>query len=323
MQNNPNINAERIKGHLELDAGTTASAPLHLNTGSDVTSPTEGDVMFNGSRLKICTSSTTETIAFLSDISVSGVTSVTGTTNRITSTGGSTPQIDIAATYVGQSSITTLGTITTGTWNATAISDTYISSASTWNAKLSSVTGTTNRITVTGGSTIDISTSYVGQSSITTLGTISTGTWQGTTISTTYTEAKIKGSISQHQIAYGTSTANTIKGDDSFKFEELLMQVTMLGGIRLGLTTTTGPTFLLAEANYTLICLDACDVSLPQATSAVLGKIYNVKNLGGPGKNVRVIPDGTDTIDGNNTPITINNIESYTLVCSGTAWYIV
>jgi hypothetical protein len=42
------------------------------------------------------------------------VTSVTGTANRITSTGGITPQIDIAATYVGQTSLTTLGTITTG-----------------------------------------------------------------------------------------------------------------------------------------------------------------------------------------------------------------
>ena len=38
-----------------------------------------------------------------------GVSSVTGTANRITSTGGTTPQIDIAATYVGQTSITTLG----------------------------------------------------------------------------------------------------------------------------------------------------------------------------------------------------------------------
>jgi hypothetical protein len=50
-----------------------------------------------------------------------GVTSVSGTTNRITSTGGTTPVIDISASYVGQSSITTLGTITSGVWNGTAI----------------------------------------------------------------------------------------------------------------------------------------------------------------------------------------------------------
>lgn len=43
---------------------------------------------------------------------------VVGTTDRITANADS---IDIASTYVGQSSITTLGTITTGVWNGTDI----------------------------------------------------------------------------------------------------------------------------------------------------------------------------------------------------------
>ncbi len=43
-----------------------------------------------------------------------GVTSVSGTANRITSTGGTTPVIDIAATYVGQASITTVGALSSG-----------------------------------------------------------------------------------------------------------------------------------------------------------------------------------------------------------------
>jgi len=43
---------------------------------------------------------------------------VIGTADRITANADS---IDIASTYVGQSTITTLGTIATGTWNATAI----------------------------------------------------------------------------------------------------------------------------------------------------------------------------------------------------------
>ena len=45
-----------------------------------------------------------------------------GTTNRIIV---NTDSIDIASTYVGQSSITTLGTIATGTWNATAVGAIY------------------------------------------------------------------------------------------------------------------------------------------------------------------------------------------------------
>lgn len=39
------------------------------------------------------------------------------------------------STWAGTTNITTLGTITTGTWNGTAIVDSYISSASTWNSK--------------------------------------------------------------------------------------------------------------------------------------------------------------------------------------------
>jgi hypothetical protein len=49
----------------------------------------------------------------------SNILNVVGTTNRITVNADS---IDIASTYVGQSSIITLGTITTGTWNADTIS---------------------------------------------------------------------------------------------------------------------------------------------------------------------------------------------------------
>lgn len=43
---------------------------------------------------------------------------VVGTSNRITVNADS---VDIASTYVGQTSITTLGTVATGTWNATTI----------------------------------------------------------------------------------------------------------------------------------------------------------------------------------------------------------
>jgi hypothetical protein len=48
-----------------------------------------------------------------------------------------------------------------------------------------SYSGTTNRITITAG-VIDIAATYAGQSSITTLGTIGTGVWQGTVIGSNY-----------------------------------------------------------------------------------------------------------------------------------------
>ena len=48
-----------------------------------------------------------------------------------------------------------------------------------------SVGGTADRITVS-ADTVDIASTYVGQSTITTLGTIGSGTWQGTIIGSTY-----------------------------------------------------------------------------------------------------------------------------------------
>lgn len=179
-----------------------------------------------GSNITITTNAGTDTITIAASGST-GVSSVTGTTNRITvnNTDPANPVVDIAATYVGQTSITTLGTIATGTWAGTTVAVahggtgvTTIAAKSIWLANsldtitsvtpgasqsirinsgntaweaytpttgtVTSVSGTTNRITSTGGATpvIDISASYVGQSSITTLGTITTGVWNGTTI---------------------------------------------------------------------------------------------------------------------------------------------
>lgn len=85
--------------------------------------------------------------------------SVTGTANRISVTDGDgvagAPTVDISATYVGQSSITTLGTITTGVWNGTPIGVTYGGLGQTtlpvvmWGFVPSSIAGTSTTATVT------------------------------------------------------------------------------------------------------------------------------------------------------------------------------
>ena len=77
-----------------------------------------------------------------------------------------------------------------GTINTTAITWAQFSGAGTYLAgdgltltgNTFAVGGTTNRISVTADA-VDISSNYVGQTSITTLGTIATGTWNATTIS--------------------------------------------------------------------------------------------------------------------------------------------
>lgn len=44
------------------------------------------------------------------------------------------------STWAGSSNVTTLGTVGTGTWQGTAIADSYVASASTWNGKQSALT---------------------------------------------------------------------------------------------------------------------------------------------------------------------------------------
>lgn len=54
---------------------------------------------------------------------------LTGTASRLTITNGDgiagAPTFDISSSYVGQNTITTLGTVTTGTWNASVVGSTY------------------------------------------------------------------------------------------------------------------------------------------------------------------------------------------------------
>jgi len=76
-----------------------------------------------------------------------------GTANRISVSANA---IDIASTYVGQSSITTLGTITTGTWNADTIAVAYGGTGLTSVAKGSVlVANTANTLSALDGGGVD------------------------------------------------------------------------------------------------------------------------------------------------------------------------
>ena len=112
--------------------------------------------------------------------------------------------------------LTTNGTPTLGTTNITFEQFSGAGQISAGNGLTKTgntidAVGTSNRISVSANA-IDISTSYVGQTSITTLGTITTGTWTGTAIAAT------SGGTGLTSVAKGTvlvaNSANTISALD-------------------------------------------------------------------------------------------------------------
>jgi hypothetical protein len=108
-----------------------------------------------------------------------------------------------------QNNITRTGTITSGVWNGTSIDTAYT------DAKVKTVTGTAGRIT-TGGTatdpTFDIASTYVGQTSITTLGTIASGTWNGSVIDLAHGGTNANLTASNGGIFYSTGSAGAILG---------------------------------------------------------------------------------------------------------------
>ena len=120
------------------------------------------------------------------------------------------------ASGVVTSSLTQVGTIATGTWQGTAVADSYVESAATWNAKQSALTfgiADGNAVDIDGSGTAtgeyakftangiigeevaDVKTdlslnnventaisTWAGTTNVTTLGTIGTGTWAATDV---------------------------------------------------------------------------------------------------------------------------------------------
>jgi len=129
------------EGTLYADQGwvLTTNAPIVLGTTPLVFSP------FSGAGAYIAGAGLTST---------GNTFDVIGTANRITVNADS---VDIASTYAGQTSIVTLGTITTGAWNATVIPDNKIASAltgKTYNGL--TITSTTGTFTIAAAKTLTV-----------------------------------------------------------------------------------------------------------------------------------------------------------------------
>jgi len=95
-----------------------------------------------------------------------GVSSVNGYTGVVTlaksDVGLANVENTALSTWAGTANITTLGVIITGTWQGTAVADTYISSAATWNAKQAALTFSTGLTNTAGTVTNNLSVGISG-----------------------------------------------------------------------------------------------------------------------------------------------------------------
>lgn len=183
------------------------------------------------------------------------------------------------------------------------------------------VTGTADRISVSNGDgvagnpTVDIANTYVGQNTITTLGTVTTGTWNATTI------AINKGGTGETtaSAAFGalkqTATASATGVVSSF-FPVVASAVNIVSSANYAVLTGDGySTILVSTANSNRT------IDLPAATSNA-GRIITIKKTDSGTGGVIIDPNSTETIDGFSTITLSFQYESITLVCDGSNWLI-
>ena len=169
------------------------------------------------------------------------------------------------------------------------------------------VIGTANRITVNADS-IDIASTYVGQSSITTLGTIGTGTWQGGIISSTYGGTGVNNGGRTITIAGNLTTAGafastfTMTAATSVTFPTTGTLATLAGTESLSNKTITASSFsgTTVAASGLVTLTNATDATAIGTAAVVLTGGISVAKQIRVGTDITGSGATTSTLDGFN-----------------------
>ena len=208
----------------------------------------------------------------LSAYNTNGMLCYTGTntfTGRSFVTTGGTTSNNLSITnpqgIAGDITFTTTGDLNAFLASSTATGFPVRTAATTWVQR--NIDGTSNRIDVTSGGgiagnpTIDISATYVGQTSITTLGSISTGTWSATPISPTKGGTGISSNGTIDQFLSVSHTDANVWEYKSLNGTANQVTVTHLAGVT---------TLSLPQSINTTASVQFSNVSAPVIKSAIL-----------------------------------------------------
>ena len=289
-----------------ITAGTWNASPISatylvgtdINTVGTITSGTWNASAINYANLNLGNSIINSDIATGANIDYSKL-NLTGHIANGDLAGGIT-----ASNLVG-TDIATVGTITSGTWHGSTIDNSYLTNNTITINGVSVALGLSGTVTVDAsaltGSTLN---SGVTASSLTSVGTITTGVWNGTPV--TYSNLNLGSSVAVSDLsATGASSSTYLRGDNTFADPSLQ-----------NVSSVTGTSYLITSTDQFVFTSNVVTFTLPSAISG--RQIHIVSSNGSPStiNGTMMAP-----VTGSTSSTTFNNI---TLVGDNAGnWWIV